>query len=172
MAFFVSNFVRGPSLETSTRSTHPRTDVYSYNFPEDPRSLKVLGSFLGSFSPLVLSILCAAYFVLALETAQTALTGADVYYWFVAGYGDVGRLAHSHFAPIDISIMTVVVSLIVQGYFCFRIWRMSRRLSWICWAVTVVCIHDNPHINQASDVFLSLECDSSIYWGGVGGYRS
>lgn len=97
--------------------------VYSYNFPRDPRSLK-----------------CLAYFVFALETAQTALTGADVYYWFVAGYGDAGRLAHSHFSPIDISIITAVVSLIVQGYFCFRIWRTSRRISWICWVVAVSAV--------------------------------
>ncbi|KAN0123695.1 hypothetical protein V8E53_015889 [Lactarius tabidus] len=97
--------------------------VYRYNFPGDPRSLK-----------------CLAYFVLALETAQTALTGADAYYWFVAGYGNVQHLAHSHFAPIDISIMTAVASLIVQGYFCFRIWKASRRLSWICLVVAVSAV--------------------------------
>jgi hypothetical protein len=32
------------------------------------------------------------------------------------------------------------VSLIVQGYFCFRIWRTSRRISWICWVVAVSAV--------------------------------
>ncbi|KAH9166915.1 hypothetical protein EDB89DRAFT_1810293, partial [Lactarius sanguifluus] len=79
--------------------------VYGYNFPGDGRPIKFL----------------AVYFVFVLETAQTALTGADIYYWFVDGFGDAERLAHSHFSPIDSPIMTAVISLIVQGYFCFRI---------------------------------------------------
>ncbi|KAH9165771.1 hypothetical protein EDB89DRAFT_1858021, partial [Lactarius sanguifluus] len=103
--------------------------VYSYNFPKDPRSVKFL-----------------AYFDFVLETAQTALTGADTYYWFVAGFGDVERLRKSRFGPIDVPVMIAITSLIVQGYFCYRIWiLMSRRLSsWICWIIAVVCIPD-PH---------------------------
>ncbi|KAH9032046.1 hypothetical protein EDB85DRAFT_1289153 [Lactarius pseudohatsudake] len=59
--------------------------VYSYNFPDDRRSVKFL-----------------AYFVFVLETVQTALTGADMYYWFVDGFGDVERLAHSHFSSVGL----------------------------------------------------------------------
>ncbi|KAF8265007.1 hypothetical protein EI94DRAFT_399162 [Lactarius quietus] len=94
--------------------------VYSYNFPNDRRFIKFI-----------------AYFVFLLETIQTALTGADVYYWFIAGFGDVERLANSHFSPIDIAFMTGVTSLIVQGYFCYRIWVLDKRLSWICWIIAV-----------------------------------
>ncbi|KAH8984013.1 hypothetical protein EDB92DRAFT_1888488 [Lactarius akahatsu] len=97
--------------------------VYSYNFPLDGRSIKFL-----------------AYFVFLLETAQTALTGADVYYWF-----------NSHFAPIDIPIITAVISFIVQG-----------QSSWICWIIAVVCIPDYPHIHRASDVFPNTGCGDSI----------
>ncbi|KAI9450721.1 hypothetical protein BJY52DRAFT_1191586 [Lactarius psammicola] len=102
-----------------------QTYVYSYNFPKDPRSVKFL-----------------AYFVFVLETVQTALTGADIYYWFVAGFGNVERLVDSHFSPIDTAIMTAVTSLIVQGYFCYRIWvLMNRRSSsWICWIIVVVAV--------------------------------
>ena len=49
----MSRFVRGLSLETSSY-THPRSDVYSYNFPKDPRSWKYLGR---SFAPLNSSLL-------------------------------------------------------------------------------------------------------------------
>ncbi|KAI9445944.1 hypothetical protein H4582DRAFT_2069308 [Lactarius indigo] len=94
--------------------------VYSYNFSNDKRYVKFL-----------------AYFVFLLETAQTALTGVDVYYWFIAGFGDMERLGHSHFAPIDVPIMTAVTSLIVQGYFCYRIWTLNRWSSWTCWIIAV-----------------------------------
>ncbi|KAH9041362.1 hypothetical protein EDB85DRAFT_2286330 [Lactarius pseudohatsudake] len=80
--------------------------VYSYNFPNDRRSIKFL-----------------AYFVFVLETAQTALTGADVYYWFVAGFGNVERLGNSHFAPIDVSIITGLIAMI-----------------WFCWIIVVCAV--------------------------------
>ncbi|KAI9457784.1 hypothetical protein BJY52DRAFT_455212 [Lactarius psammicola] len=99
--------------------------VYSYNFSKDPRSIKFL-----------------AYFVFVLETIQTAMSGADVHYWFVAGFGDVERLRNSHFGPIDSTIITGVTSLIVQGYFCYRIWRLMDRRpsSWICWIIAVAAM--------------------------------
>ncbi|KAH8980253.1 hypothetical protein EDB86DRAFT_2835432 [Lactarius hatsudake] len=96
--------------------------VYSYNFPKDRRLVKFL-----------------AYFVFLLETAQTALTGADAYYWFVEGFGNV-HLGDSHFAPVDNPIITAVISLVVQGYFCHRIWVLSRRSSWICWIIAVCMV--------------------------------
>ncbi|KAH8998236.1 hypothetical protein EDB86DRAFT_823157 [Lactarius hatsudake] len=97
--------------------------VYSYNFPKDRRPVKFL-----------------AYFVFLLETVQTALTGADAYYWFVDGIGNVEHLGNSHFAAIDNPIITAVISLVVQGYFCHRIWVLSRRSSWICWVIAVSAV--------------------------------
>ncbi|KAH9019180.1 hypothetical protein EDB85DRAFT_2009461, partial [Lactarius pseudohatsudake] len=94
--------------------------VYNYNFPKDRQPVKFL-----------------AYFVFLLETAQTALTGADAYYWFVDGFGNVEHLGDPHFGPIDNPIITAVISLVVQGYFCHRIWVLSRRSSWICWVIAV-----------------------------------
>ncbi|KAH9077827.1 hypothetical protein EDB83DRAFT_2217220, partial [Lactarius deliciosus] len=98
--------------------------VYNYNFPRDGRSIKFL-----------------AYFVFLVETVQTALTGADMYYWFVAGFGNVERLENSHFAPVDVPILITVVSFIVQGYFCYRIWVLNSRSSWICWIITVAYVY-------------------------------
>ncbi|KAH9177724.1 hypothetical protein EDB89DRAFT_1432777 [Lactarius sanguifluus] len=97
--------------------------VYSYNFPNDNRSVKFL-----------------AYFVFALETVQTALTAADVYYWFIAGFGDRERLKSSHYAPIDIAITDAIISLIVQEYFCYRIWTLNRRSSWFCLIIAVTAV--------------------------------
>ncbi|KAH9019687.1 hypothetical protein EDB85DRAFT_552951 [Lactarius pseudohatsudake] len=97
--------------------------VYSYNFPRDRRFLKTL-----------------VYFVFLLETIQTALTGADIYYWFVAGFGNVERLRNPHFTPVNVPIIGAVMSVIVQGYFCYRIWVLNKRSSWICWIIAVAAV--------------------------------
>ena len=114
----------------------------------------------------------AVYFVFLLETVQTALTGSDVYYWFISGFGNVERLSHSHFAPIDIAFISAAISLLVQGYFCYRIWVMNnKRLSWICWIISVVSIPGYSRILQASDAFLNTECGDSISRINVAGYQ-
>ncbi|KAH9062357.1 hypothetical protein EDB87DRAFT_1682020 [Lactarius vividus] len=97
--------------------------VYSYNFRTDRRFVKFL-----------------VYFVFLLETIQTALTGADIYYWFVAGFGNVERLGNSHFFPIDVPIIGIIISFIVQGYFCYRIWVLNKQTSWICWIIAVATV--------------------------------
>jgi len=97
--------------------------VYSYNFPNDKPAMKTL-----------------AYFAFLLETVQTALTGADVYYWFIDGFGDVERLKDSHFAPIDIPIFHAIISLVVQEYFCYRIWTLNKRSSWLCIIIAIVSV--------------------------------
>jgi hypothetical protein len=81
-----------------------------------------------------------AYFVFLLETAQTALTGADVYFWFMAGFGDVEHLKDSNFSPIDSPTVDAFISLIVQGFFCYRIWTLNKRALWICLSIVVVRI--------------------------------
>ncbi|KAI9446122.1 hypothetical protein H4582DRAFT_531261 [Lactarius indigo] len=99
-----------------------QTYVYSYNFPNDRLLTKSL-----------------VYFVFALETTQTALTGADVYFWFVGGFGDFERLKNSHYAPIDIPLTSTVISLLVQMYFCYRIWTLTKNVS-LCGVITVTSV--------------------------------
>jgi len=95
--------------------------VYFYNFSDDRRALKLL-----------------ACFVFILETVQTALTGADVHYWFIQNFGDAKRLASSHYAPIDIAIIDSIISLVVQEYFCYRIWTLNKRLLWPCIFIAMI----------------------------------
>jgi len=100
-----------------------QTYVYSYNFPDDKWYLKAL-----------------AYFVFLLETVQTALTGADVYFWFMAGFGNIERLKDSNFSPIDSPTIDAFISLIVQGFFCYRIWTLNKRALWICLLIAVLAV--------------------------------
>jgi len=100
-----------------------QTYVYSYNFPDDRWYLKTL-----------------AYFVFLLETAQTALTGADVYFWFMAGFGNLDRLDNSNFSAIDSPTIDAFISLIVQGFFCYRIWSLNKQALWICLLIAILSV--------------------------------
>ena len=114
-------------------------DVYSYNFPDDGRRLKLLGM-RNSHPLLSLSTDNSShivYTVFLLETVQTALTGADVYYWFASGYGDLNRLAIPFASAIDVPIMESIVSAMVQFFYAYRVWILSNK-SWpIC---SLICL--------------------------------
>ncbi|KAH9035705.1 hypothetical protein EDB84DRAFT_1215950 [Lactarius hengduanensis] len=87
--------------------------VYSYNFPGDRTLVKLL-----------------VYSVFLVETVQTALTGADLYYWFVSGFGKMDHLAAPYESPFDVPIIGAIIALIVQCFFVYRIWVLSRRSPW------------------------------------------
>ncbi|KAH9954673.1 hypothetical protein BC827DRAFT_1143235, partial [Russula dissimulans] len=105
--------------------------VYTYNFPQDKLSMKLV-----------------AYLVFLIEMTQTILSGADIYYWFIDGFGNFDQLRQSHYSPIDLPIMHAVISFIVQQYFCYRIWVLTRardrRSSWLCIVIAVVRVRVSP----------------------------
>ena len=80
------------------------------------------------------------YGVFVLETVQTALSGADLYYWFAVGFGKPGYLLSPFFSFVDVSIMGFVISLIVQYFFVYRIWALSsKRWWWLC-IIIFICL--------------------------------
>ncbi|KAH9176082.1 hypothetical protein EDB89DRAFT_1941746 [Lactarius sanguifluus] len=103
-----------------------QTYVYGYNFPNDGTPLKLL-----------------VYAVFLIETLQTALSGADLYYWFVSGFGNLERLTSPYASPFDVPIIGAIVSLIVQFFFVYRIWVLSGRTSWLlCLVICLVSVFD------------------------------
>ncbi|KAI9452298.1 hypothetical protein BJY52DRAFT_942904 [Lactarius psammicola] len=96
--------------------------VYSYNFSGDRTLLKVL-----------------VYSVFLVETLQTALSGADLYYWFVSGFGNMDHLTSSYLSTIDVPIIGSIISLTVQLFFVYRIWILSGRSSWFLCLVICLC---------------------------------
>jgi hypothetical protein len=66
-------------------------------------------------------ILLAVYGVFFLETLQTAFSGADLYYWFASGFGNVERLTTPYIPFFDVPILGSMVSLSVQFFFVYRI---------------------------------------------------
>jgi len=95
--------------------------VYTYNFPGDRKFIKHL-----------------VYGVFLLETVRTALYGADLYYRFVSGYGDIRQLASSRISSIEGPILGSVVSLWVQFFFVYRIWMLGKKDSW--WLCILICL--------------------------------
>jgi len=96
--------------------------IYGYNFPRDRTPLKLL-----------------VYSVFLVETVQTALTGADLYYWFVSGFGNLDHLSSSYLSNIDGPIIGSIVSFTVQLFFVYRIWILSGRSSWFLCLSICLC---------------------------------
>jgi hypothetical protein len=114
--------------------------VYSYNFSQDNKYIKLLGTtFFSARShtlPLTTSVVYSIFF---LETAQTALSGADLYYWFAAGFDDLYQLTTPFASFFDLTIMGSVVSLCVQFFFVYRIFVLSKKRSrWLCGIICLV----------------------------------
>jgi len=94
--------------------------VYSYNFREDKRILKLL-----------------VYAIFFIETLQTALSGADLYYWFGSGYGNIDHLSDPYASAFDVPIIGSIVSGAVQFFFVYRIWVLSDKKWWLCVIISV-----------------------------------
>jgi len=96
--------------------------VYSYNFQRDRTLLKLL-----------------VYSVFLVETAQTALTGVDLYYWFVSGFGNLDHISSPYLSAFAGPIIGSIVSLTVQLFFVYRIWVLSGRTSRVLCLIICLC---------------------------------
>ena len=109
-----------------------------------------------------------AYSVFLIETVQTALTGGDIYYWFITGFGDLDRLKNSRFSAIDSPTIDAIISLIVQGFFCFRIWTLNKRMWWVCVIISIVrAIRFLSALSDSSLPKLSVAQATGAAWGGI-----
>ncbi|KAF9449483.1 hypothetical protein P691DRAFT_727879 [Macrolepiota fuliginosa MF-IS2] len=75
-----------------------------------------------------------------LETAQTAMTVADGFHWFVYGYGDLTKLGEYYLANFDSPIICSIIALISQGVYCWRIYFLSKwRVPTLIIALAACC---------------------------------
>ena len=82
---------------------------------------------------------CLVYGLYILEMAQTALATHDAFQWFAYGFGNMITLAMPSTSSIDAPIMDGVLALIVQLFFCWRIYVLSK--SWFfSGAISLVAI--------------------------------
>jgi hypothetical protein len=81
------------------------------------------------------------------ETLQTILSGADLYHWFAAGFGDIYQLTMPFASFVDVPIMGSVVSLGVQFFFVYRILVLSEKRSWwLC--VIIYMVTSSPEVPE------------------------
>ena len=127
--------------------------MYCCNFPEDKKFLKLLGmQTILPPPPLSPDGNYVVYIIFFLESLQTALSGADLYYWFVSGFGNLGHLINPYATPFDIPMIESLVSLNVQWFFAYRIWVLSLKTSrWLC---TSICLVSPPQNVQLFDTIL------------------
>jgi hypothetical protein len=79
------------------------------------------------------------YGVFFIETLQTALSGADLFYWFAAGFGNMDHLKNPHAAAFDVPMVSAVISTVVQFFFAYRVWVLSDKgYRWLC-LIIIIC---------------------------------
>ncbi|KAG6872198.1 hypothetical protein C0995_012090 [Termitomyces sp. Mi166 len=75
---------------------------------------------------------------LVYETVQTALNGVDMYNWFAKGFGNISSFATPGLGAFYIAVMGSFMALIVQLFFCYRIWIINRAIWWWCLVIAAI----------------------------------
>jgi hypothetical protein len=65
---------------------------------------------------------------------------ADIWFWFGAGYGNMIKLNTTYISPFDTPLMGSLVALIVQLFFCYRIWKLRKNNWYIIVCVVIAAV--------------------------------
>ncbi|KAF9463517.1 hypothetical protein BDZ94DRAFT_1192579 [Collybia nuda] len=97
--------------------------IYYLNFPDDKTFSKYLvyGTFL-------------------FETVQTALSTADLYYWFASGFGNMLHLDSVYVSPWDTPFLCGIIAAVVQCFFAYRIWKLRTTYWWLCVLIVLTAL--------------------------------
>lgn len=68
------------------------------------------------------------YGLFVLDVIQTCLVTADAFHWFVFGFGDMNRLDDTFVNSWDVPFLDAIIATIVQTFYCWRIWILTRSL--------------------------------------------
>jgi len=97
--------------------------VYRLSFPNDKASIKWM-----------------VYLIFLAETVLTALNGVDVYHWFAEGFGNIIEFSKPLISPAYTPIAGSVMALVVQCFFCYRIYIIKREALVLCIFIAVVSV--------------------------------
>ncbi|RDB21486.1 hypothetical protein Hypma_011894 [Hypsizygus marmoreus] len=95
--------------------------IYRLSFPRDNTIVK-----------------CLVYFALIFETVSVCLNAVDIFDWFGTGFGDIQNLADPGVGPIYTPIMGSIMALVVEIFFCYRIWVINRKAWW--WSLVIAAV--------------------------------
>lgn len=68
---------------------------------------------------------CVVYGLSALDILQTCMVTADAFHWFVFGFGNMNQLDEPFLNSWDVVLIDSVVALIVQSFYCWRIYLLQ-----------------------------------------------
>ncbi|KAJ6556298.1 hypothetical protein B0H19DRAFT_1262380 [Mycena capillaripes] len=81
------------------------------------------------YGPAIFHCCCPLVYGLAiLDILQTALVTADAFHWFVFGFGNMDRLDDTFLNSWDVPMLDALISLIVQVFYCWRIYVLRKTL--------------------------------------------
>jgi hypothetical protein len=137
--------------KTCTATISPGTIGTSSNWA---RELLIL--FARAFAHMYIVV----YSIFFLETVQTGLSGADLFYWFAAGFQNTRHLTAPFASFVDVPMMGSVVSLSVQFFFVYRIFVLSEKRSWrlcaiICLVTLSLTVSERHHHSSRSSPLLA-----------------
>ncbi|OSD08774.1 hypothetical protein PYCCODRAFT_1462962 [Trametes coccinea BRFM310] len=84
---------------------------YHLTFREDQRAIRFL-----------------VYGLFLLDILQTCLVTADAFHWFVFGFGNMIQLNDTFLNSWDVPFLDAIIATIVQTFYCWRIWILSKSL--------------------------------------------
>ncbi|KAJ7760776.1 hypothetical protein B0H14DRAFT_381277 [Mycena olivaceomarginata] len=72
------------------------------------------------------AIKALVYGLALLDILQTVMVTADAFHWFVYGFNDHIQLDEPFLNPWDVPVIDSVISLIVQAFYCWRIYIIRQ----------------------------------------------
>ncbi|KAF7349283.1 hypothetical protein MSAN_01717800 [Mycena sanguinolenta] len=97
--------------------------VYRLSFPNDKPAIKWM-----------------VYTIFLVETVMTALNGVDVYHWFSEGFGNVVEFSKPLISPAYTPMMGGLMALVVQWFFCYRIYIIRKEAIYVCGFIALVSL--------------------------------
>ncbi|KAJ7914767.1 hypothetical protein B0H13DRAFT_2324953 [Mycena leptocephala] len=103
-----------------------------------------------------LAIKTLVYVLALLDIVQTVMVTADAFHWFVYGFGNPIQLDEPFLNSLDVPILDSVISLIVQAFYCWRIYFLRKGMV-IPILILIVCpsllcfmrVYSTPQVSLA-----------------------
>lgn len=126
------DYVSGSSvtLDAECRTQPLRRHLSPQLLRSGPQGASGIGYALTSPLAMLRSRRLSAYGLFIIDLVQTGLATWDGFEWFVLGWGNAERLLIPFSAPVNSPLFDAVTALLVQGYYCWRIYILSRVKWW------------------------------------------
>ncbi|KAJ6571731.1 hypothetical protein B0H19DRAFT_1255670 [Mycena capillaripes] len=97
--------------------------VYRVCFPKDKVSTKYM-----------------VYLIFFFMALSTCLNAADVYFWYASGFGNLIQFSQAHISPFYTPIGGSILALIIQLFFCYRIWIIKKSALPLSIAIAIISV--------------------------------